>query len=155
MSPMLWVMSLVICATAAASITWLVMRSRQQVLLARQREDLAALRATLTAEKQALEDSLKMAEEATRSRAMDEFLADIRIEERHYTREHKILFMTRKMLVRQERIFFRNIPLSSWIEHEMPIEEGIDPDEMARAMSIFAGGALGDLPGTAVRRLIR
>ena len=155
MSPTLWVMSLALCATAAASITWLVMRSRQQVLLAKQREDLAALRATLTAEKQALENSLKTAEEATRRRAMDEFLADIHIEERHYTREHRVLFMTRKMLVRQERIFFRNIPLSSWVEHEMPIEEGVDPDEMARAMSIFANAALGDISGVSVRRLLR
>jgi hypothetical protein len=155
MSPTLWVMSLALCATAAASITWLVMRSRQQVLLAKQREDLAALRATLTAEKRALENSLKTAEEATRRRAMDEFLADIHIEERHYTREHRVLFMTRKMLVRQERIFFRNIPLSSWVEHEMPIEEGVDPDEMARAMSIFANAALGDVPGISVRRLLR
>jgi hypothetical protein len=148
-------MSLAICAMAAASITWLVMRSRQQVLLAKQREDLAALRATLTAEKQALENSLKTAEEATRRRAMDEFLADIRVEERHYTREHRILFMTRKLLVRQERIFFRNIPLSSWIEQELPIEEGVDPDEMARAMSIFANAALGEIPGIAAGRLIR
>jgi uncharacterized membrane protein YgaE (UPF0421/DUF939 family) len=155
MSPIFWVMSLLICALVAASVTWVVMRSRQQVLLAKQREDLAALRATLTAEKQALENSLKMAEEATRRRAMDEFLADIRVEERHYTREHRVLFMTRKMLVRQERIFFRNIPLSSWIEHEMPIEEGVDPEEMARAMSIFANAALGDIPGIAVTRLLR
>ena len=155
MSPILWVISLALCAAAAGSVTWLVMRSRQQVLLAKQREDLAALRATLVAEKQALENSLKTAEETTRRRAMDEFLADIRVEERHYTREHRILFITRKMLVRQERIFFRNIPLSSWVEQEMPLEEGVDPDEMARAMSIFANAALGDVPEVAVRRLLR
>jgi hypothetical protein len=156
MSPMVWVMSLAISVAATASLTWLLMRSRQQVLLAKQSEDLATLRATLTAEKQALENSLKSAEESTRRRAMDEFLADIRVEERHYTREHRILFMTRKMLVRQERIFFRNIPLSSWVEHEMPLEEGVDPEEMARAMSIFATTAVGDLvPGIAVRRLLR
>jgi hypothetical protein len=32
------------------------------------------------------------------------FLADIRVEERHYVREHKVLFLNRKCMVRQERI---------------------------------------------------
>ncbi len=87
---------------------------------------------------------------------MDEFLADIRVEERHYTREHKVLFMHRKMLVRQERIFFRNIPLSSWVEHEMPVEEGVDTDKLAQTMSVFATAALlGDGPGDTVRKLLR
>lgn len=91
---------------------------------------------------------------------MDEFLADIRVEERHYTREHKILFLTRKSLVRQERIFFRNIPLSSWVEQEMPFEEGTDMDKLSRAMAIFAGAELpGGLPGAKgnepVKRLLR
>jgi hypothetical protein len=68
---------------------------------------------------------------------MDEFIADIRVEERHYVREHKILFVTRKCLVRQERIFFRNLPLSTWVEQEMPIEEGADVDKLAQAMTVF------------------
>jgi hypothetical protein len=37
----------------------------------------------------------------------------------------------------------------------MPIEEGVDPDEMARAMSIFANAALGEVPEIAVRRFLR
>ena len=75
-------------------------------------------------------------------KAMDEFLADIRVEERHYTREHKVLFMSRRMLVRQERIFFRNIPLSNWVEQEMPLEEGVDTEKLAQTMSVFANAAL-------------
>ena len=87
---------------------------------------------------------------------MDEFLADIRIEERHYTREHKVLFMSRKMLVRQERIFFRNIPLSDWVEHEMALEEGVDPEKMAQTMSVFVNAALlGETPESAVHKLLR
>ena len=58
-----------------------------------------------------------------------------------------MLFMTRKMLVRQERIFFRNIPLSNWVEQEMPIEEGVDADKMAQTMSVFLNAAmLGEEP---------
>jgi hypothetical protein len=36
----------------------------------------------------------------------------------------------------QERLFFRNIPLSNWIEHEMIIEEGRDLDELPQE-SVF------------------
>ena len=42
------------------------------------------------------------------------------------------------MLVRQERIFFRNIPLSNWVEQEMPLEEGVDTDKWPQTMSVFA-----------------
>ncbi len=81
-------------------------------------------------------------EETTRRKALDDFLADLRIEERHYVREHKMLFITRKMLVRQERIFFRNIPLSNWVEQEIPITEGADLDMLARTLSVFSPDVL-------------
>src|ERR1700689_4756311 len=111
-----------ICGVGTGMLVYFIMQSHMEVLLSKQREDLAAARATLIAQKDALENSLKTTEESTRRKAMEEFLADIRVEERHYTREHKVLFLTRKMLVRQERIFFRNIPLSSWVEQEMPLQ---------------------------------
>jgi hypothetical protein len=126
------------------------------VRLARQREKLAEARATLIARREALEDSIKNVEESVRRKAMDEFLGDIRVEERHYTREHKILFMTRRMLVRQERIFFRNIPLSNWVEQEMPVEEGVDTEKLAQTMSVFATTAmLADFPEAGIRKLLR
>jgi hypothetical protein len=130
------------------------MQSRMEVLLSRQREALAAAQAALNAQKSALDDSLKNAEEGARRRAMDDFLADIRIEERHYVREQKILFVTRKCMVRQERIFFRNIPLSSWVEQEMPFEEGADAEKMARSMSVFAD-ALIEGPRGPIRKLLQ
>ena len=69
-------------------------------------------------------------------------LPDIRVEERHYTREHKVLFLTRKLLVRQERIFFRNIPLSDWIEHEIQLDEGADVGKMVQDMTVFDKGVV-------------
>jgi hypothetical protein len=144
------------CVAATAGLMYFIMQSHMELRLAKQREELAGAQATLVAKREALEVSLKSAEDSIRSRAMDEFLADIRVEERHYTREHKVLFMRRKMLVRQERIFFRNIPLSNWVEQEMPLEEGVDTEKMAQTMSIFANAALfGDTPETAVRKLLR
>jgi hypothetical protein len=155
MSALLIVLWSVICVGGAAGLMYHVMRSHMELRLAKQREELASLQATLIAKQEALEDSLRNAEASVRNKAMDEFLADIRVEERHYTREHRILFMTRKMLVRQERIFFRNIPLSNWVEQEMPVEEGVDTEKMAQTMSVFADIALGELPSAPViRRLL-
>jgi hypothetical protein len=125
-------------ALSASILVYFVMQSRHEVLLAQQRESLAEARATLEAQKQSMTGMMKSVEETTRRIALDQFLADIRIEERHYTREHKMLFMSKKSLVVRERIFFRNIPLSSWVEHEIPYEEGADLEKLARAVAIFS-----------------
>jgi hypothetical protein len=155
MSALMLVAWSVICVAGAAGLMYFIMHSHMELRLAKQREELASMHATLTAKQEALADSLRHAEANVRNKAMDEFLADIRVEERHYTREHRILFMTRKMLVRQERIYFRNIPLSNWVEQEMPVEEGVDMEKMAQTMSVFADIALGELPSPpAIRRLI-
>jgi uncharacterized membrane protein YgaE (UPF0421/DUF939 family) len=156
MNPLWWVVWSAICAVGTGLLVFFIMQSHTELVMSKQREELAAARATLAAQKESLESSLKNAEETARSKAMDAFLADIRIEERHYTREHKVLFMSRKMLVRQERIFFRNIPLSNWVENEMPIEEGVDADKMAQTMSVFLNAAMvGETQEAVVRKLLR
>lgn len=127
-----------LCAVATGALVWFIMYSRMEVRLARQREKLAEARATLEAQKQGLQGAMQGVEESTRRKALDDFLSDLRIEERHYIREQKMLFVTRRMLVRQERIFFRNIPLSNWVEQEIPISEGADIDVLARTMSVFS-----------------
>jgi hypothetical protein len=155
MNPLWWVVWSGICSVGTGLLVYFIMQSRMEVLLSKQREDLAAARAALAAQKDALQDSLRNATESSRRQAMDDFLADIRIEERHYTREQKMLFPTKKSLVRQERIFFRNIPLSNWVEQEMPIQEGADIDKLVETMFVFAGAALlGETPEP-VRRLLR
>jgi hypothetical protein len=154
MEPIWWVVLSVFSASVSGGLVYFVMRSSTDVLLARQREKLAAANAALGAQKEAIADSMKYAKESARREALDDFLSDIRIEERHYIREHRALFITRKSVVRQERIFFRNLPLSNWIEQEMPYEEGADIDALARTMAVFAPEALleDDAPA---RRMLR
>ena len=154
MDPLMLVAWSVICVAGSAGLVYFVMQSQMQVRLSRQREKLALERAEVLAEKKFLEASLQSLEQTTRSKAMDEFLADIRIEERHYVRTQKALFLTKKSVVRQERIFFRNIPLSTWIEQEMPIEEGADPDKLAQTLSVFTNALLEE-PQTPLRKLMR
>jgi hypothetical protein len=147
-----------LCAVATGALVWFIMHSRMEVRLARQREKLAEARASLEAQKQSIQDTMQGLEETTRRKAFDDFLADLRVEERHYVREHKLLFLTRKLLVRQERIFFRNIPLSNWVEQEIPISEGADIDSLARSLSVFSPDILlgpAEHDGRQQQRLIR
>jgi hypothetical protein len=138
MNPLYWIAWSGICALGTGVLVYFVMQSRMEVLLSKQREELAATRATLGTQKDLLESSLRNAEESARRKAMDDFLAEIRIEERHYVREQKVFFATRKSMIRQERVFFRNIPLSNWMEHEMPFEEGADMEKLVRDMAVLA-----------------
>ena len=153
-NPMWWVALAAVCAIGSGLLVYFIMQSRMQVLLSKQREELAAARAQLTAQKEALRDTIQSTEELTRRKALDEFLADMRVEERHYVREMKMLFMTRKSVVRQERIFFRNIPLTNWVEQEMPYEEGADVEKLARTMEVFDKELLTSPAEGRLRRLL-
>ncbi len=101
-----------------------------EVALAKERESLAEARATISSQRVTMEERIKATEEATKRHALDEFMQDFRVEERSYVRENKSLTTMRKTMVMQERMFFRNIPLSNWIEHEMVVEEGHDMDQL-------------------------
>ena len=106
-----------------------------------QREALAEARGVLKAEREAVEGSLKTAvraaEESARRQAFDAFLSELKVEQRHYTRENRMLMNSRKSLVLQERTYFRNIPLSDWIEHEIPLEDGADVTRLVQDMTVF------------------
>jgi hypothetical protein len=123
-------------------ITSLLTKLRTERLAAEQRRALADAVSALETQKAKFEEAAKGIEENARRKAMDEFLADLRVEERRYVREHRVLFAHRKSLVLQERIFFRNVPISNWVEHEVPVQEGADLDALAKTLKAFE--AIGD-----------
>ncbi len=124
-------------------------RSRNSV------RNLAETRGALDAERNALETSLatalRAAEATAKHEALQNFLGEIRVEQRHYTRESRLLMHNRKSLVLQERMYFRNIPLSDWIEHEIAVEEGADVQRLVQDMTIFDKGvvSINDAPARA------
>jgi hypothetical protein len=128
---------IVMAIIGSSAFTYLVTRLRMERASAQQARALAEAVAALENEKSRYEQSARGIEENARRKALDEFLADLHVEERHYAREHRVLFAHRKSLILQERIFFRNIPISNWVEHEVPIEEGADLDAMAKTLSVF------------------
>jgi outer membrane murein-binding lipoprotein Lpp len=124
---------------AGCIVTYVLTRSKIEKTSERQRQELADALAALESQRKSFGETAKAVEETARRKALDEFLGDMRVEERRYVREHRVLFAHRKSLVLQERIFFRNIPLSNWVEHEVPVEEGADLDTLARTLSVFNG----------------
>src|SRR5579883_2296534 len=116
MDAFLWMFLPVFVAGGSALLSFYIMQARMEVALAKERESLAEARATITSQK-------------------------ITMEERSYVRESKSLNALRRTMVMQERLFFRNIPLSNWIEHEMIVEEGRDLDELPKE-SVFSAPAL-------------
>lgn len=137
MDAFLWMFLPVFVAGGSALLSYYIMQARMEVALSKERESLAEARATINSHKITMEERVKATEEATKRIALDNFMQDFRVEERSYVRESKSLTSSKKSMVMQERLFFRNIPLSNWIEHEMVVEQGSDLDQLPRE-SVFA-----------------
>jgi hypothetical protein len=142
MTAMLWILLPLFVAAGSALLSFYIMQARLEVAVAKERESLAEAHAIIKNQEKLMVEKVKSAEESTMRHAFDQFLGDFRVEERHYMRENKSMFVNRKALVLQERLFFRNIPLSNWVEHEMVVEEGSDTKSLAQQCSIFSTRSL-------------
>ncbi len=146
MEALIWILLPGFTAVASGLLAWFIMQSRMEVALALQRERMAESKGALDAEKSALgaslDTALRAAEAVAKQEAMERFMDDLRVEQRHYTRENRTLTRNRKTLVLQERMYFRNIPLSDWIEHEVTVDEGADVKRLVQDMTIFDKGVV-------------
>src|SRR5579862_7039359 len=120
---LLWMFLPLLVAGGSALLSYYIMQARMEVAVAKERESLAEARATISSQKVIMEERIRATEEAAKRAALDEFMQDFRVEERSYARESRSLSASRKTMVMQERLFFRNLPLSNWVEHEMVIDE--------------------------------
>jgi hypothetical protein len=120
---LIWVLLPVFVAAGSALLSFSIMQARMEVAIARERESLAEARASINTYKATMEERMRATEEETRRKALNEFMQEFRVEERHYVRESKSAALRRKTMVMQERLYFRNIPLSNWVDHEMTMEE--------------------------------
>ena len=141
MDVLVWILLPGLVAVASGTLAWFVMQSRMEVKLAELRERIAGERGAIGAEREAMEaqvqTAMRAAQERAHREAFDKFLGELRVEQRHYTRENRLLTQTRKSLVLQERMYFRNIPLSDWIEHEITVDDAADVDRMVQDMTVF------------------
>ncbi len=139
----LWLLLPVFIAAGSALLAYYVMSAKLEVAVSREREDLAEARAETRTAKSTMEERIKATEQEARRKALDEFMQDFRVEERHYFRENRSESMQKRLMVLQERLYFRNLPLSNWVEHEMVVEESHgdlqrgDVQRLAQTSSIF------------------
>ncbi|HBY64738.1 MAG TPA: hypothetical protein DEH78_33375 [Solibacterales bacterium] len=147
LSALLWILLPVFIAAGSALLSFYVMQARMEVAVAKEREALAEANALVKYHQQVVEERVRAAEESVRRQTFDKFLGEFRVEERHYLKENKSAEHAKKSMVLQERLYFRNIPLSNWVEHEMTIEEGGDPGRLPAAASVFNTRGLGESDG--------
>lgn len=143
MDAILWIVLPVLVAAGSATLAFYMMQSRLEVAVARERENLALANAKLQSLEASLPDKIRLAEETAQRKAFDAFLLDFRVEERRYLRESKSHFMNRRSMIMQERLYFRNIPLSNWVEHEMPLNDGAEIELLDKS-SVFSARALSE-----------
>jgi len=152
----LWILLPVFIAAGSALLSFYIMQARMEVAISKEREILAEARAEIRTQKNTMEERVKATEQEARRHALDEFMQDFRVEERHYFRENKSVTARQKSMILQERLYFRNIPLSSWVEHEMVVEQDAagDLQHIAKGCSIFSTKSLSEDSKAAVSKLL-
>ena len=151
----LWIMLPVFIAGGSALLSYYIMQAKMEVALSKEREFLAEARAETRTQKNTMEERVKATEQEARRRALDDFMQDFRVEERHYFRENKTAAARQKSMVLQERLYFRNIPLSNWVEHEMVVEaDHHDMQHIAKSASVFTTKSLTEEKKAAVSRML-
>jgi hypothetical protein len=143
MDAILWIVLPVLVAVGSAILSFYIMQSRMEVAIAKERETLAEANAKIKSLETSFPDKIRLAEETAQRKAFDSFLMDFRVEERRYLRESKSHFTNKRSIIMQERLYFRNIPLSNWVEHEMPLLDGADVELLDKS-SVFSARALSD-----------
>ena len=146
----LWLLLPIFIAAGSSLLSFYIMQARLDVAVAKERTALAEARGVINSHKVILEERVKATEELARRKAFDEFMREFRVEERNYIRDNKTPTSHKKFMIVQERLFFRNIPLSDWVEHELIVEEnGADVPRLAKGRSVFSAQPSSD-EGTAV-----
>jgi len=64
-------------------------------------------------------ERLRVAEEAAKRKALDQFLSELHAEERAYVRQRDLGANRKRSVVVEERLYFRNLPISNWTEQEL------------------------------------
>ncbi len=112
-------------AAGAAALAWYLTRVRSEVVIARQREQMARRAAQADLERKIAEERKRAAEESARREALSEFLSELGVEERYHPRRTWGQSERRDAVVLQERLCFRSLPVSGWSEQVMSIDGAV------------------------------
>jgi len=138
MAILLWIFVPGFTASGAALLICFMMRCRIDEAIAHERGALAELQSALLVQRQTLESAILDARAEAKRAAFDEFLNDFRVEQRQYIRKSRMFFIGKQTLVLRERILFRNLPLSNWVEHTVTLEENVGAPYSTPGLTIEA-----------------
>jgi hypothetical protein len=62
----------------------------------------------------------------------DSFFNDLRVEQQVWVAQQKVLFLTQREMVINERLYYRHIPLSGWIEHRRLLDTELSGEELIK-----------------------
>lgn len=107
-----WIALPALVAVGAAYLVWLLMQARIQVLAAHYQTAVAKVETDCEINRPDL----------------DRLLAELRTERRRFLRRLPGPNGIETTVITQERLYFRNIPLTGWMQEELPLGTG---DELA------------------------
>ncbi len=110
-------------AVGAAMLVWIFMEARMETALAKERTSLAEANSIISNHNNAWTDKVKAIEEAARRKAVEDLLQEIRTEERRFLRRGRSA-QAGAVLIVQERLCFRGIPLTPWAERLVAADRG-------------------------------
>ncbi len=138
MATLLWILMPGFTAAGAALLICFMMRCRIDEAIALERSALAELQSALIVQRLRLQSAINDARAEAKRAAFDEFLNDFRVEQRQYVRKSRLFFVSKHTLVVRERILFRNLPLSNWIEQTITLDESVGTAFPAPTLTIEA-----------------
>jgi len=136
MAILLWILVLGGLAGGSAWLICFMMRCSIDEAVARERGALVELRSALAVQRKRLRRAISDAKAEAKREAFDEFFGDFKVEQQYYVRKTNLFFLSRKTLVLRERIMFRNLPLSKWVEHPMTLEESAGAGYLGQGVAI-------------------
>jgi len=116
-------------------IAWYLGRVQMEAHWARYRQangGRSHLRARM--EEELAQERARVAEETARRKALDEFLTDLHAEERAYLRERNLGDSKKRSVVVEERLCFRNLPVSNWNAQELTFYSASGTPDLAKAL---------------------
>lgn len=124
-------------SAGAGMLVWIFMEARMETALAKERTSLAEANSIISNHNNAWSDKVKAIEESARRKAVDDLLQEIRTEERRFLRRGRSA-QSGAVLIVQERLCFRGIPLTPWAERLVAADRG---EEL---LALAPGATFGD-----------
>ena len=120
-----WIVLPALVAVGAAYLVWLLMQARIQVLAAHYQTAVAKVETDCE----------------VRRPDLDRLLGELRMERRRFLRRSPGLNGTETTVITQERLYLRNIPLTGWMQEELPLGHGEELSPETGSMPLIESAA--------------